>query len=863
MATASPESGARVSTGVAGLDRVLDDLRIGDNVVWRVRDLDDYQRFVTPFVKASVAAGRQIIYLRFGQHPPLLSAGPGIRVVNVDARDGFESFTATVWHQVDTWGRGAFYVCDCLSDLLQVWATDTMVGYFFRVICPFLYELETVAWFALDPRRHSRNTLERIRTTTQVMIDVHRADRDMQIQPVKVWRRQSPTMFLPHHYRNGEFQPVTDSSDATRLQAAIEQQDLTAAPLPDSHDQLFSDAANRLQEGGAEQQESLRQRILRTLISREPRMLSLAGQYLSLEQLLAIHGRTIGSGFIGGKAVGMLLARAILVNSEPTEDVAWSQAMEPHDSLFMASDTWYAFLVHNGLWPLFMTQRSREGFFRDAPTLQASILAGSFPAEVRPELMRLLDHFGQYPILVRSSSLLEDGFGNAFAGKYDSVFLNNQGDPELRLQALEQAIREVYASAFSHDALHYRKARGLDQAEEPMALLIQRVNGRFHGAWYLPDAAGVGVSRNAFVWDSSMDPKAGMVRLVVGLGTRAVDRISGDHAWVVALDQPLRHPFRSRDESYSHSQHMIDLLDVAADGLTALPLSRLTAEAPHLPLQHLGEPDRQASERARELGLPGNVWRLTFDPLIRRSRFVERMTRLLSCLEQAYQHPVDVEFTLHLDTNGEPSFNLVQCRPLATLGEQPAQPMPQRPEDNALLLASDGHFMGGNINLPIDRVVLIQATEYSVLPLADKYAVASRIGELLRTLPEHDRVLLAGPGRWGTSSPELGVPAGFADLSRASVLVEIADMGNGMMPDLSYGSHFFQDLVESGIAYVALFPDDRGSFWSPDWLSRHGELEHQEGCLQLWALAEGSLRVRADITEQRLLAGNGDQLSGG
>lgn len=862
MAT-SPASDTRVPTGVAGLDRVLDDLRIGDNVVWRVRDLNDYQRFVTPFVTESVGAGRQIIYLRFGQHPPLLSPGPGIRIVNVDASDGFESFTATVWHQVDTWGRGAFYVCDCLSDLLEVWATDTMVGYFFQVICPFLYELDTVAWFALDPRRHSADTLERIRSTTQVMIDVHRADRDMQIQPVKVWRRQSPTMFLPHHYRNGDFVPVTDSSDATRLQAAIEQQDLASPMRPDSHHQLFSDAAARLQDGDAEHQEALRQRILRVMISREDRMLALAGEHLSLDQLLAIHGRTIGSGFIGGKAAGMLLARAILVASEATDDADWARIMEPHDSLFMASDTWYAFLVHNGLWPRFMTQRSPEGFLRDAPELQAAILKGGFPPEVRPELIRLLDHFGQYPILVRSSSLLEDGFGNAFAGKYDSVFLNNQGDPEQRLQALEQAIRQVYASAFSHDALHYRMARGLDQAEEPMALLIQRVNGRFHGAWYLPDAAGVGVSRNAFVWDSSMDPKAGMVRLVMGLGTRAVDRISGDHAWVVALDQPLRHPFRSQDESYSHSQHMIDLLDVAADGLTALPLSRLTTEAPQLPLRHLGEPDRRASERARELGLPTEVWRLTFDPLIRRSHFVPRMTALLARLEQAYQHPVDVEFTLHLAPDGEPSFNLVQCRPLATLGEQPRQPMPPRPADSALLLASDGHFMGGNVNLPITRVLLVKAAEYSMLPLAEKYAVASRIGKLLQALPPRHNVLLAGPGRWGTSSPELGIPTGFADLSRASVLVEIADMGNGMMPDLSYGSHFFQDLVESGIAYVALFPGDRSSYWSPRWLDGHGELEHEEGCLQLWALPDGCLRVRADITEQRLLAGDDNQLSGG
>lgn len=849
------EDSAQVSTGVAGLDRVLDGLRIGDNVVWRVRDLDDYQRFVTPFVESAVAAGRQIIYLRFGQHPALIVPGPGIRIIELDARDGFESFTASVWHQVETWGRGAFYVCDCLSDLLNAWATDTMVGYFFRVICPFLYELDTVAWFALDPRSHSRETLDRIRSTTQVMIDLHRADDDMQIQPVKVWRRQSPTMFLPHRYRNGEFEPVTDSSNATRLQAAIEHQaqlDHQSPALLDGWDRLFMQAADALTQGSDEECEAISQRILAIMISRDPRMLALASRYFTLDDLVAIRNHTIGSGFIGGKAVGMLLARNILLQDDPD---LWQQALDPHDSVFLASDAWYAFLVYNDLWPAVMKQRTREGFFEEATGLRAAILKGRFPPETRPELVRLLDHFGQYPILVRSSSLLEDGFGNAFAGKYESVFLINQGDPEQRLAALEEAIRAVYASAFSEDALSYRRQRHLEELEEPMALLMQRVNGRFHDHYYLPDAAAVGVSRNTFVWDRGMDPKAGMLRLVMGLGTRAVDRISGDHACVLALDYPLKRPFRSRDESYAFSQHLVDLLDVNGTGLSSVPLTSLTEQLNTLPLADLAELDRSATERNRELGSGRPIWRLTFGPLIRTGRFIERARKLLTTLEAAYQHPVDVEFTLHLEEGG-PRFNLVQCRPLATIGDARPTVMPDHIRPAQLLMSSDGHFMGGNINLLIDRVVLVRAEEYSALPLAEKYDVARQVGDILRNTPDHQNVLLAGPGRWGTSSPELGVPAGFADLSRASVLVEIADMGNGMMPDLSFGSHFFQDLVESGIAYVALFPGERGSHWSTDWLKSHGQLIRQEGCIEIRDLPAGELQILADVTNQRLLAGH-------
>lgn len=855
-----------ISTGLPGLDQVLDGLRIGDNVVWRVTDLDDYRRFVTPFVASATAAGRQIIYLRFGQHEPLLAPAPGIRVIEVDARDGFESFTARIWELVETWGRGAFYVCDCLSDLLNAWATDTMVGYFFRVICPFLFELDTVAWFALLPQRHSRQTLDRIRATTQVMIDVHRADDDMQLQPVKVWQRQSPTMFLPHRYRDGEFIPVTDSSNATRLQAAIEQQAHASQQLLDGWDRLFLEA-EECDAPDSDRARALVQRILQVLVSRDPRILALAEDYLSLDDLTAIHNRTIGSGFIGGKAVGMLLARAILTREDPD---TWGAALDPHDSMFLASDVWYAFLVHNGLWPAIMKHRTREGFFDEAPALREAILQGEFPPEVRPELSRTLDHFGQYPILVRSSSLLEDGFGNAFAGKYESVFLINQGDPEQRLAALENAIRQVYASTMSEDALSYRRGRDLEDLEEPMALLIQRVNGRFHDHWYLPDAAAVGVSRNTFVWAPDMDPEAGMLRLVMGLGTRAVDRIQGDHAWVIALDQPLKQPFRNLEENYRFSQHLVDTLDVTGPGLTTTDLTTLVREAPSLPLERLGETDRAASQRARELGLDAPVWRLTFRPLIRQGEFIELAGRMLKTLEKAYQHPVDVEFTVHLDNSEVPvRLNLVQCRPLATIGDSQPASLPERPDPRRLLMASEGRFMGGNINLAIHRIILVRAAEYSALDLSGKHQVAKLVGRLARQTPEHFNLMLAGPGRWGTSSPELGVPVGFADISRVSLLVEIADMGNGMVPDLSFGSHFFQDLVESGIAYVAIFPEQQDSTWNPDWLQHHAQQRHIDSLLQqdlppaaiqdcvTVMECEGSpLRVLADVTRQRLLAGH-------
>lgn len=855
-----------VSTGVQGLDAVLDGLRIGDNVVWRVDDIDDYRRFVAPFLDAAARNNRLIIYLRFGRHAPLVTPGPGVRVETIDADDGFEPFTARVYDLITEHGRGAFYVCDCLSDLLSAWATDYMVGNFFRVVCPYLFELDTVAYFALHPHQHSHVTLSRIRETTQVLIDVHHAQEECQIQPVKVWRRQSPTMFLPHRQRGERFLPVIDSSDATRLQASLAHHRAgTSQRQLDRWDRIFLEAGElTVPAADTTRRREMHEQLLQILIGRERRVLDLARRYLTLEDLIAIRGRMIGTGFIGGKAVGMLLARKILLTEDPEH---WSRHLEPHDSFYLGSDVYYAYLVHNGWWPRLMRQRTDNGYFEEARSLHQDMLHGEIPDEVRLELERMLDYFGQYPILVRSSSLLEDGFGNAFAGKYESTFRVNQGSPEARLAELEDAIRLVFASSMSEDALVYRLQRGLAQQEEPMGLLLQRVNGRYHGPFYLPDAAGVGVSRNVFAWDPGMDPRAGMVRLVLGLGTRAVDRIEGDHACVVALDQPHRRPFRDNEDAYRYSQHAVDVLDILDNRLRSLPLGKLLADAPDLPLRWTAELDQEATRRSRERSDGSPIWRLTFTPLLRETGFVAMMRRLLDELERVYDYPVDIEFTLHLGEDGTPSVNLVQCRPLQTLGEGQQVELPEKVCPDRLFFSTQGRFMGGNMDQPIERVIHIDGPRYSALSIPQRFAVARLVGTLNRAVPDRDAcpTLLIGPGRWGTSSPELGIPVRFADINRVAILVEVAELGSGMIPDLSFGSHFFQDLVESRIGYVALFPQERGTALNPDWLDSlptawrvYPDAEEAAdpavaGALRVYHVGATGLRVTADVVRQRLL----------
>ncbi len=827
-----PASHQRVSTGLPALDAVLDGLRIGDNVVWIADTIEEYSRFVQPFVRQALADRRRVIYFRYGRHQPLVCADQaqaGVAVYELDAQRGFEAFTSRIHQTITDAGRGAFYVFDCLSDLLAAWATDRMIGDFFRVTCPYLFELDTVAYFGLLRARHSFRTIGHIRQTTQVLLGLHTHRGRRLVQPIKVWQRQSPTMFLPHvgapeadapDGTDDCFVPVADSDDATVLSVDLRRSAAVDARRHLDHwDRLFIDAELLVQQPVDDPQVRISRRAMveqlcRVMMGRDERILAMARHYFALEDLLAIKARLIGTGYIGGKTVGMLLARQIL---RADHDGRWSQLLEPHDSFYVGSDVYYGYLVHNDLWRLLMRQKTEAGYFAAAEQLHQRMLSGSFPDEVRHDLLQMLEYFGQYPIIIRSSSLLEDGFGNAFAGKYASFFRVNRGTPEQRCAQVEDAVRQIFASAMSADALAYRRQRGLHQLEEPMALLIQRVSGSYRGHYYFPDAAGVGVSHNPFVWSRDMDPRAGMLRLVMGLGTRAVDRVEGDYPCIVALDQPRRKPHKDHQDARQFSQHDVDLLDVNVNALRTLPLRQLLAEDVAVPLQHVAVRDSSGGEPSRERA----DWLLTFDPLLTSGDFTGCMRRMLKTLEHAYEYPVDVEFTVNFKPDGSWRINLVQCRPLQTRGAGQPVPVPWDLEASRVFFRCEGGFMGGSVVQTIDRIIAVDALLYVDLPMSGKYEVARLIGRLNRALAEQPdcAAMLIGPGRWGTSTPSLGVPVRFSEINHMRVLVEVAEPAAGMTPDLSFGTHFFQDLVETAIFYVALFPDHDGCDYHADWLA--------------------------------------------
>ncbi len=488
------------STGLPGLDSVLQELLPGDNVVWQIDSVEDYKPFVDPFCLYANEAKKKLVYFRYAEHPQLIHDNGKCEIIQLKPELGFETFINEIFTVIERTGKGACFVFDCLSELVVDWSSDRMLGNFFLLTCPYLFEHEDVAYFALVRNYHSFHATDGIHEKAQVILDVYRNKEKLYLHPQKVFNRHSPTMYQLHIWEGDSFLPVTSSATVSDILAGVPQPwlDFTIHRLGE-WTRTFAGAAEVLQayrEGGATKEEvdEYCKKLIRMAVSRDTRILELADRYLELHNLLNIRKRMIGTGLIGGKSVGMLLARAILKEKKSR----WKGLLEAHDSFFIGSDVFYTFLVQNGCWWILRKQKDLEAMLESTEEARRLILQGTFPEYIQEQFEEMLNYFGQVPIIVRSSSLLEDNYGNSFSGKYESVFCANQGTPKERLEAFINAVRQIYASTMNKEALVYRKQRGLLDHDEQMALLVQRVSGDRYDNFFFPQVAGVGYSFNPY-----------------------------------------------------------------------------------------------------------------------------------------------------------------------------------------------------------------------------------------------------------------------------------------------------------------------------------------------------------------------------
>ena len=850
----------RISTGIEGLDRTLDYLRPGDTVTWQVASIGDYVYVASQFVTSIALTGRRIVYLRFGRHTEVVPTdalarrGANIRQYDLDPSVGFETFSVQVHRIISRESDDALFLFDCLSDLQKYWFSDPMVCNFFCLTADFLRERKAIAYIPLKYERHTYETISRIRHATNVLLNIRTLDGRSYVHAVKVDGRHAPMMYFPLVIDGSHSRVLSSSAETFSLFDIFTQ----TGERRDCWDSMFDSVEAGHPEPTDADGMALKENIIRCLLGTEPQRLELCRKYFSVRDLMEIKKREIGTGCIGGKAVGMLLARNIIRDTDPE---LFARRIEPHDSYFIGADVFYTYAVQNNLWEYRTRMVEPEDYLRMAPTLQKLLLNGSFSPNIQEQFRSVLEYFGQSPIIVRSSSILEDGIGNAFAGKYDSVFCPNQGTPEERYRDFENAVRWVYASTVSPDAIRYRADRNLLDRDEQMALLVMRVSGDCHGDYYYPHLAGVGHSKNLYVTGGKdMENNSGMLRLVFGMGTRAVDREADDYARFIKLDAPTAPPMVAYGDEYRYSQHKVDCIDLKNNRFTTVPLEALDKRSMRTDVSLFLEPDSATATRFREMGLYNESVPdiLNFRKLLARTDFAQVMKQIMAIVAERYNYPVDVEYACNFSPDGEYRVNLLQCRTIQTHGLGQAGVMPKVQE---FFWRIKGNFMGGNACIPVRHVVFVKVGPYLDLPEQRKYQVARQIGVLNNLLRDEQSILL-GPGRWGSTTPSLGVPVGFAEINRFACICELAYRSHGLRPELSYGSHFFQDLVESGIFYAAIYQGEEGCDFREELFDslpdRYRELtgdETLEGVIRVCDLRDNEAILFAEMSSQDCFLG--------
>jgi pyruvate, water dikinase len=571
-------------------------------------------------------------------------------------------------------------------------------------------------------------------------------------------------------------------------------------------------------------EKSLRVSLIRHFLSDQLEFIQIAKNHIEIRDYYELVKRVIfpgGShGKLGGKGSGLFLASRILEKSNEYKELF--DKIKTPKTWYITSDGLSDFLQYNNLEAV-LEQKYKEvdEIHVEYPNIVQIFKNSYFSPEIIRGLSMVIDDMGDSPIIVRSSSLLEDRLGSAFSGKYKSLFLANQGSKEERLEALTDAISEVYSSTFGPDPIEYRTERGLLDFDEEMGIMIQAVVGTRVGDYFLPTFAGVAFSNNEFRWSSRIQREDGLIRIVPGLGTRAVDRMSDDYPILVAPGKPDLRVNVTPDEVIRYSPKYIDVINLKSNTFVTISINELLkkfgGEIPGIQRVVSIARDQMIHKPTSLLNIDFEEDQLivTCEGLLQRTDFVQQIARVLEILEREMGTPVDVEFA-HDGQN----LHLLQCRPQSYAREIQAAPIPKDIREEQVVFSADRFISNGYVP-DITHVVYVDPDAYNRLTDLDELkSVGRAVGKLNKILPKR-QFMLMGPGRWGSRGDiKLGVDVTYSDINNTSVLIEIAKKKGNYIPELSFGTHFFQDLVEASIRYIPLYPDDKDIIFNEPFFTR-------------------------------------------
>ena len=557
--------------------------------------------------------------------------------------------------------------------------------------------------------------------------------------------------------------------------------------------------------------------LINHFISNQLPYVGIAKHHITIRDVYYILQRTVWNpdrpGRIGGKAAGMVLAHRILLPLLRKGNPKFEGRIDVADSYFIRSEIFDEFIQGNNLEEYHSRKyEDREKLEEEFPKIQAQFEKARFSQETLTGFRYILEKIGRHPIILRSSSFLEDNFGLAFSGKYDSVFLANQGDIETRLREFVKGVKLVHMSTYHPDPILYRRDHNLLDFNEHMSVLVQKVIGKRVGDLFFPLAGGVIFSVNSYAWNPKIDRQAGLVRMVFGLGTRAVDRVGAGYPRMVPLSHPLLRPEADAAAVRKYSQKKVDVVNLKTGRFETWPLADLLAQAKRDDLDlalsinqggHLAPPATRLTPYEPEQAC------ITFDKLLKETDFAETVRDMVQTVAQAYGRPVDMEFAYE-----DGKIYVLQCRTLSVAKEHEEVSVPTNIEADKILFTLKA-CIPNRIVRNLEYLVYVDPKAYDSLGSAeDKRDVGRVVNKVNQALAEK-RFALFGPGRWGSNDINLGVPVRYHDFNRTKILGEVAFSQDGVTPEVSFGTHFFNDLVEADIIPLPVFPDN------PDMVFNH------------------------------------------
>jgi len=623
--------------------------------------------------------------------------------------------------------------------------------------------------------------------------------------------------FTPEEISN-MFQNWMKQDKARPLLLSSQKEGISLIEITDELNRYFSQEAEEVTLA-PEDNISIKTALIRRFFTNRPEYVNIAKTYIKTKDFVSLLAKTVGpshgSGKFGGKTSGIFLAEKILKESmekyEIIRDISFPR------SWYVASDTMFNFIHYNDLDETFQTKYLHPDQIRqEQPFLEQVFKNAIFPHDIVEGFRRIVRDLQGKPIIIRSSSLLEDSYGAAFSGKYKSLFISNTGSEEDRLHSLMDAIAEVYSSTFNPDPIEYRRERGLLDFSEEMGILIQEVVGIKVGHYYLPAYAGVAFSRNEFQWSPRIQREDGMVRLVPGLGTRAVDRVGNDYPILVSPRKPKLQVNTLISERIQYSPRYMDVINLRSGAIETVDAIEFFKE--HVDefrylnkLISIHKEGRLDNPPSILLNPEESDMVITFSNLFEKSDFLEKIKNILFLLEDKIGVPVDVEFA----SDGEKLY-VLQCRPQSQSRGMERKPIPKNVPNDKILFFTNKYITTGQVE-NIDYIVYVVPEEYLNLESREEMQkIATIINELNKKLPKR-KFILMGPGRWGSRGDiKLGVPVKYGDINNTSLLVEIAKEKGEYTPELSFGTHFFQDLVEAEIKYLPLYPGEPENIFNED-----------------------------------------------